>query len=82
MRLIHGACFPKSRLDRPDFEEIAQNYYKRWDVTIEEDIQASEWQQRGVESPLCRPGRFSHREPLVHEIDNWVLDQVIGPRST
>ncbi len=77
-RLIHGALFPISRLTRPDFEATAQNYYKRWDITIEEDIVASERQQRGLDSPLALPGRFSHREPLVHAIDNWVLDRVLG----
>ncbi len=77
-RLIHGALFPKARLARPDFAATVQNYYKRWDITIEEDIAASERQQRGLDSPLARPGRFSHREPLVHEIDNWVLDRVLG----
>jgi choline monooxygenase len=77
-RLVHGALFPKARLARPDFAEVAQNYYKRWDITIEEDIVASERQQRGLDSPLVRPGRFSHREPLVHQIDNWILDRVLG----
>jgi choline monooxygenase len=76
-RLIHGALFPKDRLARNDFEDVAKNYYKRWDITIEEDIVASERQQRGLDSPFVRPGRFSHREPLVHEIDNWILDRVL-----
>lgn len=77
--LIHGALFPRDRLARPDFEDIAKNYYKRWDITLEEDIVASERQQKGLASPFALPGRFSHREPLVHAIDNWILDRVIGP---
>ena len=32
----------------------------------------------GVENPLARPGRFSSLEPLVHRIDNWIVDRVIG----
>ena len=76
-RLVHGALFPKDRLIRNDFEDVAKNYYKRWDITIEEDIVASERQQRGLESPFAKPGRFSYREPLVHEIDNWILDRVL-----
>jgi choline monooxygenase len=75
--MVHGALFPRDRLDRPDFEEVAKNYYHRWDITIEEDILASVRQQRGLETPFAPPGRFSHREPLVHEIDNWILDRVI-----
>ena len=75
--MVHGALFPRDRLDRPDFEEVAKNYYHRWDVTIEEDILASVRQQRGLETPFAPSGRFSPREPLVHEIDNWILDRVI-----
>jgi phenylpropionate dioxygenase-like ring-hydroxylating dioxygenase large terminal subunit len=76
-RLIHGALFPKDRIARDDFEAKAANYYKRWDITIEEDIVASDRQQLGMAGPFVRPGRFSHREPLVHQIDNWVLDKVL-----
>ena len=76
-RLVHGALFPKSRLEHPDFEDVAKNYYHRWDVTLEEDIVASERQQRGVHSPFSPSGRFSYREPLVHQIDNWILDRVL-----
>jgi len=77
-RLVHGALFPKDRLARNDFEDIAQNYYKRWDITIEEDIVASERQQRGLDSPFAQAGRFSYREPLVHAIDTWILDRVLA----
>jgi choline monooxygenase len=76
-RLVHGALVPRDRQTRPDFEAVMANYYKRWDITIEEDIVASERQQNGLSSPFCLPGRFSHREPLVHEIDNWILDRVL-----
>ncbi|MBL8672716.1 MAG: aromatic ring-hydroxylating dioxygenase subunit alpha [Alphaproteobacteria bacterium] len=77
MRLIHGAMFPRAVLDRPDFQALAANYYKRWDITIEEDNVACDLQQRGLNSPFARAGRFSHREPLVHAIDNWILDRVL-----
>lgn len=76
-RMVHGALFPRDRLERPDFEQIAKNYYERWDLTLEEDILASVRQQKGLETPFAPPGRFSYREPLVHEIDNWVLDRVL-----
>ncbi len=75
--MVHGALFPKQRLERPDFDEVVKNYFQRWDVTIEEDILASVRQQRGLETPYAPPGRFSYREPLVHQIDNWILDQVL-----
>ncbi len=77
-KLIHGSLFPRERLAREDFAEVAAHYYKRWDITTDEDIVASDRQQRGLTSPLAMPGRFSHREPLVHTIDNWILDRVLG----
>ena len=76
-RMVHGALFPRNRLSRSDYKEVVENYFKRWDITIEEDIIASERQQKGVDTDYAMPGRFSYREPLVHEIDNWVLDQVL-----
>jgi phenylpropionate dioxygenase-like ring-hydroxylating dioxygenase large terminal subunit len=78
--LIHGACFPRSTVAREDFEDVAARYFNRWDATAQEDIEASERQHRGLMSPFSAPGRFSHHEVLVHEIDNWVLDRVLGPR--
>jgi hypothetical protein len=50
----------------------------RWDITNEENIVASDRQQKDFDSPFCRPWRYSYREPLVHEIDNWILDRVLG----
>ena len=76
--LIHGACFPRAVTERPDFHELVKHYYKRWDITIEEDNAICEMQQRGVSSRFATPGRFCFRERVVHQIDNWVLDRVLG----
>lgn len=78
MKLIVGSCFPKDIAARPDFEKIAANYYERWDVTTKEDIDISELQQEGLSAPFSRAGRLSEHEPLVHAIDNWVLDHVLN----
>jgi Rieske 2Fe-2S family protein len=78
MRLIVGSCFPKATTQRADFDEISANYYKRWDMTTQEDIDISVLQQQGLSTALSRPGRLSEHEPLVHAIDNWVLDHVLG----
>jgi choline monooxygenase len=79
--LVHGACFPRTTVARPDFHEVVKNYYKRWEKTTDEDVQASEWQHAGLKSPFSARGRFSYRETLVHVIDNWVLDRVLGPAA-
>ena len=54
-------------------------YYRRWDITIEEDNAICEMQQRGLASRINGRGRFCHRERVVHQIDNWVLDRVLAP---
>ena len=81
MKLVVGSCFPKTTVARPDFERIAQNYYKRWDMTTQEDLDISVVQQEGVSTPFSVPGRLSEHEPLVHAIDNWVLDHVLGVKK-
>lgn len=78
-RLIVGSCFPSEVVARPDFEQVVQRYYKRWDLSIPEDNDISAQQQIGLSSPLSKPGRLSHAEPLVHVFNNWVLDRVVGP---
>ena len=77
-RLIVGQCFPKEIARRADFATIAANYYKRWDMTTQEDVVISEIQQQGVSTSFSKPGRLSEHEPLVHAIDNWVVDHVLG----
>ena len=77
-KLIVGSCFHETTTARDDFEQIVQNYYKRLDISIVEDNEISELQQAGLRSPFAQPGRFSYMEPLVHVIDNWVLDRVLG----
>jgi choline monooxygenase len=76
-KLIVGSCFPRTTVARNDFEETAQRYYKRWDISIPEDNAISDIQQRGLSSPFARPGRLTHLEPLVHDLANWVLDRVL-----
>jgi len=82
MQLIVGSCFSKETTRRDDFDEVAASYYKRWDMTTREDTDISAVQQQGISSPLSRPGRLSEHEPLVHAIDNWVLDHVLGVVKT
>jgi hypothetical protein len=70
--------FPKETVESPGFEKAVAQYFKRWDTTIPEDVQACERQQRGLRSALNTRGRFSYRETLVHRADNWWLDRVLG----
>jgi len=82
VRNIAAFCFPKSALERPDFDRLIQNYYKRFDLVIDEDNAVAEAQFEGINNPLTRVGRFSHWEENVHWFDNWVLDHVVGPAES
>jgi choline monooxygenase len=81
-RVVLTSCFPKSRFEQPDFDALARNYFKRQDIVVGEDNAIAEVQHAGLRSPLARPGRFSAKEPIVHALDNWVLDRVFGPRPS
>jgi phenylpropionate dioxygenase-like ring-hydroxylating dioxygenase large terminal subunit len=78
-RLTVGSLFPRETVERPDFADVVNNYFKRWDITIAEDNEICELQQRGLASnhPV-RAGRYAPNEANVHAIDNWVLDRVLG----
>ena len=76
--MVVAACFPRTTVERPDFEQEVQKYYERWDRSIPEDNAICEEQQAGLSSVFARPGRMSVREPVVHAIDNWILDRVVS----
>ena len=76
-RMSLGFCFPKSTTELPDFEEVVQRYFDRWDRSMPEDDAAVERQHLGLRSRIWSPGRLSWAEPVVHMFDNWVLDRVL-----
>ena len=78
VRNVAGFCFTKAATERADFEQVVQSYYKRYDLVISEDNGIAEKHYQGSVNPLSRPGRLSKQEPLVHTIDNWILDRVVG----
>ena len=82
VRNIVAICFPRKTAARDDFETVAPRYFRRFATAIDEDNAIAERQFEGLSSPLARPGRFSEREPLVHVIDNWVLDRVLAAEGT
>lgn len=74
IRIAVGACFPGETAARADFAEKVEAYYRRWDLTVEEDNRINEAQQRGVRSPLARAGRVSPFEAVSHAFRNRLLD--------
>jgi phenylpropionate dioxygenase-like ring-hydroxylating dioxygenase large terminal subunit len=79
-RLEVGFCFPRTTATAPEFASGAERYFRRWETGIREDNLICEAQQAGLASALRRPGPFALREPAVHRLNNWVLDQLLdGP---
>ncbi len=76
-RVVVGSCFPKATVERPDFAERAQYYYKRWDRSIAEDNEIARIQQRGMASPLARPGRLSSHEYLIPKLGAWWIAHTV-----
>ena len=75
--LVLRFAFPRTTVERPDFEETVQRYYHRCDVSIPEDNRITEIQQRGLSSPLAQSGRVSLQEVIVHAFANWLLDRIL-----
>jgi phenylpropionate dioxygenase-like ring-hydroxylating dioxygenase large terminal subunit len=68
-------AFPRATAALPDFAARAEAYLRRLDVAIAEDIKVLELQQAGLDSPLARPGRFSHLEPNVAAFGRWIAER-------
>ncbi|MCW5605167.1 MAG: hypothetical protein KIT18_11550, partial [Burkholderiales bacterium] len=81
VRNIATYCFHREITAREDYERIAPNYFLRFRKVVMEDNAAMERQLVGLASPFAKPGRYSDREVLVHQIDNWVLDRIFPPAA-
>ncbi len=75
---VQTVCFPKETIDLPNFEEEAKYYYRRMDAALAEDVSALENQQRGLNSPFARQGRFSPTlEANVASFAKWYAQQFL-----
>ena len=80
-RLTVSSLFPKATVARNDFHDIVQNYYRRNQIVVGEDVAISLRQQAGIESPYARMALLCRSERPLNQIANWVLDRVIGPAA-
>lgn len=70
-------CFPRESVDLPDFGERVIHYYDRLDAAVDEDLQALENQQRGMNSPYTKAGRYAvGLEPNVASFARWYAEQL------
>ena len=61
--------------------EIFAQYMANGDIVRNEDVIASERQQRGLSSRFNGRGCFTPQEKLVHDYNLWILDRVVGNAS-
>lgn len=77
VQIVVGSGFPRETMARPDFEEVVQRYYHRWDVSHKEDNDICERQQLGVSSPLALAGPLARRENGVNSVDRWIVERIL-----
>ncbi|MEZ5926410.1 MAG: aromatic ring-hydroxylating dioxygenase subunit alpha [Hyphomicrobiaceae bacterium] len=80
-RLTVSSLFPKAYFERPDFERLSQNYYRRNELVVVEDKDVSIRQYAGLQSPYARIARLCADETMIHDFANWIVDRVIGPET-
>ena len=77
-RCAQVVCFPPETAAMAGFAEVAEAYYERFDVAINEDIPVLEQQQLGMRSPFSRQGRFSYLEPSVARFATWYAERLLS----
>ena len=77
IELVVGSGFPRETVARPDFEQVVERYYRRWDTSHGEDNEICERQQLGLDSPLARAGPLARREQGVNAVDRWIVEQLL-----
>ena len=80
-RLTVTSLFPKSYFERNDFERLAQNYYRRNEIVVDEDKEIALRQFAGIQSPYARIARLCGAETHLNTLANWIVDQVIASDS-
>ena len=70
-RVTQWVCFPPETVASPGFEAKAERYYERMDEALAEDVAVLERQQRGMDSPFARAGRWSDLEHGAAAFAAW-----------
>ena len=77
-RCAQVVCFPPETVGMDGFSDVAEAYYRRFDVAIYEDIPVLEQQHLGLRSPFARQGRFSYLEPSVARFASWYSERLLS----
>jgi phenylpropionate dioxygenase-like ring-hydroxylating dioxygenase large terminal subunit len=80
--LVTWMCFPKSTVERPDFEREVGRYYDLVEMFLPEDQAVCESLQRGLQSRFAKAGRFAVEERPCYAFANYLLDRMTEPHPT
>lgn len=72
-------AFPAEAHALPDYDTIAERYFRRFDIVNIEDNEIVERQHRGLMQSRRRPGPYAPQEELVHAFSRYVADAVAPP---
>ena len=76
--VVQTSCFPPETLELSDANAKIEAYYERLDAALDEDITALVNQQRGLECPDSRQGRFQPlMESNVAAFARWYAERMI-----
>lgn len=76
LTLVHNWCFPADTVALPEFETTAQEFYDKYDVVVQEDMEIAPIVHEGLKAPNCLPGRFADQEILIHRFAKYVIGKV------
>ena len=74
--VVQTICFPESSFETAEFDSKKEQYLKRYDTALSEDIPFLEEQQIGMSSPFARQGRFGTLEPSVGRFAAWYAERI------
>ncbi len=77
-RILQTIAFPSASVALDDFAQRAGYYYHRIDAALDEDLPFLFAQQRGLNSPFARPGRFGALEPSVGHFAYWYAQRMLA----
>ncbi len=77
-RIVQTIAFPSVSVELDDFAQRAEHYYQRIDSALGEDLPFLLGQQRGLNSPFARPGRFGALEPSVGHFAHWYARRLLA----
>ena len=71
-------CMPASNFAKPEYVNALKKVVREFANQVnQEDLAINEGVWKGLQSSLCKPGRFSYLEKKIWEFNQWWLDEMM-----